>query len=430
MKLSLFATLLVFALLVSRSPDAYADTIRQMQYNLLYYTDNGVEECNSETNNLDGKDAALKKIIGEVKPDILTVNEIGKDSYYADRILYNVLNTDGVDYYGYLPVVSNPNSFYTTTNRVFYDTRKLALKSSFYVATSPTYINGYRMYYRSQELTQGDTVFITFIVAHLKAGSDEANVATRQTQVQAVMNKLQSLGRADNYVFSGDLNLYGASEPAYQTLVHNSNAMICFRDPIDEEGEWNNNGNFADIFTQSTHTSTNGCYSAGGMDDRFDFILVSDYINSGLKKVKCLNDTYHAFGQDGSRFNGSIVSPANTAVSTEIAHALYLMSDHLPVVMDYRIDAALPVNDIAGEFAVRVANPVGQRLNVFCNLLNNDKLTFEIYSMEGRLLQMEQRSVPAGDTQLQLDFPHKPAFYLLKISDGQRNCVVKKLVKL
>ena len=188
MKLSLLGTLLLFALLLFPSPDAHADTIRQMQYNLLYYTDNGVEECNSETNNLDSKDAALKKIIKEVRPDILTVNEIGRESYYADRILYNVLNTDGVDYYGYLPVVTNPNSFYTTTNRVFYDTRKLALKSSFYVATSPTYTNGYRMYYRSQGLAQGDTVFITFIVAHLKAGSDESNVATRQTQVQAVMN--------------------------------------------------------------------------------------------------------------------------------------------------------------------------------------------------------------------------------------------------
>ena len=89
--------LLFFSLLLTNLTSLQADTIRHMQYNLLFYTNNATEDCNSSTNNLDEKDAALKQIVKYVMPDVLTVNEIGKEQIYADRILNNVLNTDNIN---------------------------------------------------------------------------------------------------------------------------------------------------------------------------------------------------------------------------------------------------------------------------------------------------------------------------------------------
>lgn len=410
--------------------DLRADTITHMQYNLLYYTNNGVEGCNEMTNNLDAKDANLKKIVKYVQPDVLTVNEIGKESSYADRILYTILNTDGVNYYGYCPVVSNPSSYITIGNRLFYDTRKLALKSSFYVPTSVGYFNAYRMYYRSEGLSHGDTAFITFIVCHLKAGSYDDNEEARYTQVQALMNRLESIGVADNYVLSGDMNLYTAEEAAYQHLIHNNNSMIRFFDPLDQEGAWGSNYNYRFLHTQSTHNNGADCFSSGGMDDRFDLILVSGNIYYNLNKVQSLNETYHALGQDGNHFNSSLIESSNSAVPANIATALYNMSDHLPVIMQYEIDASLSLADLElPKWNIFVENPVSDRLQISIDNPQNDIFTIEIFSIEGRLLYHSNQSFQSGKNNISLNFTFTPSVYLLKISDSQHHSILKKLVK-
>ena len=64
------------------------DTIRMMQYNLMYYTNNsGVSDCNSLSNNLDSKDVHLRTIFRHVMPDVLCVCEMGSNNSYADRLL-------------------------------------------------------------------------------------------------------------------------------------------------------------------------------------------------------------------------------------------------------------------------------------------------------------------------------------------------------
>lgn len=420
-------SLLGLILLICLHTPAAADTIRQMQYNLMYYTENGAGECDETNNNLNTKDQAFKCIVKNAKPDVLTVNEIGKDPAYPQRILDNVLNTDGVNYFAYAPNVSNPNQGITIGNGLFYDTRKLALKKTFYVATTVSYFNAYRMYYLSQNLAQGDTTFITFIVCHLKAGTECE--ADRYAQVQKLMNKLQSLGIADNYVLSGDLNIYNASESAYQYLVHHTNPLIRFYDPINREGEWDNNSSFADIFTQSTHTSSPGCFSNGGMDNRFDFILVSDFVLNGTQSVRCLSNTYKAYGQDGLRFNRSINDPANTAVPVTIANALYAMSDHLPVLLDFDIDATLAIPDRTADLNISVSNPVNEQLQIHTHYVRPEQLTIQIYSIDGKLLSTEVRTAE-GDSEFSIGFPFRPSVYIVKISDKKGDSVVRKVVKL
>ena len=426
---------MVFSILSFACATVSADTIRQMQYNLLYYTapDESPDDCDDTNNNLDQKDAAFKIIVKEVMPDILCVNEIGKTDSYANRILNNVLNTDGISYYGTLPAYSISGNR-SIGNRLFYDTRKFAMKESAYVATyyGGTVINLYKMYYKSQQLAQGDTAYITFIVWHLAAGSSDYSVTTRVQQSQILTNYMESAPSvlAGNYVLSGDFNVYTSSEEAYDNLVNNPNYLVRFHDPINRSGDWNNNSQFRDIFTQSTHTGAANCASNGGMDDRFDFILVSSKILNGTNHVKCLPETYHAFGQDGNRFNGSIISPANTAVSSQVAQALYTMSDHLPVVMDYTIDQALGIGEESIHLPISITNPVGNTLEVTANLLTPDRLTFEIFTIDGKRMHQETIPFAAGPQHLSFEFPYKPAFYLLKITDGKGHSEVRKLVKM
>ena len=162
--------------------------------------------------------------------------------------------------------------------------------------------------------------------------------------------------------------------------------------------------------------------------NRFDFILVSDFIRNGTQRVRCLPDTYFALGQDGNRRNGSIIDPTNTAVPANIANALYGMSDHLPVIMDYQIDATLGLHSADLLLPVQVVNPVNDQLHIFTHFSQNEEITIHITTLNGQLLYSEQRS--AGDEEAVLPFLFAPAMYLVSITDSQGRKVVKKVVKL
>lgn len=406
-----------------------ADTIKMMQYNMLYYTTSVPSGCNITTSYLDNKDLNLKKIIKYENPDVLCVNEMGSQSTYVDRIKNNVLNTDGVTYYQNCPLTNFSGG--SIANMMFYDSRKLGYHSFFYITTSVRDINAYKMFYKTPQLASGDTIFITFIITHLKAGSYDSDKLTRYQQTQALMNKLEQLQIADNYILSGDFNLYSSSEQSYQHLINYPNTLYRFYDPINQSGNWNNASQFAAIHTQSTHTSSeDGCYSTGGMDDRFDFILVSPYVYFGSKKVRSVNSSYHALGQDGNRFNGSINNPQNTIVPDSIANALYNFSDHLPVIMQIAIDQTVAVNDIEPPFLVQIVNPVQEQLKVEVHLPAATFLTFEIYSIGGKLLETYTKFFDAGNSMHIQNFDYPPSFYILKIQNSEKQTVVKKLVKM
>lgn len=316
------------------------DTIKVMHYNLLYYGKN-IYDCSSVNNAVDAKNGYLRTIIKHIKPDIFTVNELdGEDSYPvtddASYLLNNALNVDGVTYYCR---TSFPKTF--LANTLFYNSQKLKLKKhtplSFAVSTSKVF-NIYTLYYNAPDLAiTNDTVFITCIVAHLKAGSYASDILERSTEIGIVMDYIKSKGIAGNYLFMGDLNLYTSSEQAFQKLINPSEELYKFYDPANQIGDWNNNSAFRFVHTQSTHVSGD-CFSSGGMDDRFDFILASESIMNGTQKVQYVTNTYKAIGQDGSSYNGSLNISSNTSVPSNVAQALYSMSDHLPVYLELRID--------------------------------------------------------------------------------------------
>lgn len=416
--------------IISLSTSLFAqDTIRMMQYNLMYYTDNsGISDCNSSTNNLANKDENVKTIFQYVKPDVFCVCEMGSSMTYVNRLLNNAINVDGIDYYRNGPLTNYSGG--SIANMIYYDSRKLTLYDNYYVTTSYRDINGYKMYYNSTDLEHGDTVFVTFWIMHLKAGSSDANAAARYVQTQRLMSRLEAMGAPDNYVVSGDFNVYGASENCYQELVNYSNSFYRFYDPIDRPGEWNNNGQFADIHTQSTHTESTGCFSTGGMDDRFDIILVSPYINYGSQRVKVLPETYHALGQDGNRFNKSIIYPANNSIPNAVAQALYNQSDHLPVITDFAIEASpVGVQERAADFSISAVNPVRDNLTVNVLTPNADVYQFQVYAMDGRLLAQYEEALDGGCHTVRFPFEYAKGLYVLKVTDSRQQQQVWKLVK-
>lgn len=304
-------------------------SVKVMQYNLMQFGNN-FSDCNQTTNNINQKIGYLKTILDYVKPDIFTVNELSGD-YNAQLILNGSLNYNGQA--KYQRATFKANSY--TANTIFFNSEILALKEQKTIKTTPRLTDVYELYYKSPNLgVTEDTVFIRCFVTHLKAGSYEENVEARRKSAEQIM-LYRKYSNANNSLFMGDFNLYSADEPAFRLLTNYEIADINFNDPINQQGDWNNNSAFKKYHTQSTHTYGD-CFSGGGMDDRFDFILVSnDLLTTNNLQYK--NDSYKAIGQDGSFFNQSLLSSGNT-IPADVKNALYNNSDHLPVYLELVIN--------------------------------------------------------------------------------------------
>jgi exonuclease III len=320
-----------------------SDTVRVMHYNLLNYR-NTTQQCTESTNSSANKDANLAIISAHVKPDILTVNEMGAHWLNPNKILTNALNTNGVSHFDQAEFANN--GFSSLTNMLFFNNEKFEIYKQEVIEKDKNgvelvrVIDVYTLYFKDKYgLSLGDTTFITCIVAHLKAGSGSDDKVKRALMTEAIMDYLKKNKGNHSYLFLGDINIKTSSEECYINLIEESDESIRFRDPTNSPGSWYNNSNFANLHTQSTHVSDTrgGCFSGGGMDDRFDIILCGKEVINQSYRVGYIDGTYKALGQDSRRFNGDLRSPSNSLVPKEVSKALYEMSDHLPVIVDLEI---------------------------------------------------------------------------------------------
>jgi len=293
----------------------------------MYY-DKNTSFCTSTNNNVDNKDVCLRTIVGHYKPDIFTANEINGRPTSVQRILTNAFNVDGVDYYK----KGNYQGDYLV-NMLYYNSNKLVLKHQSYVLTSPRITDVYTLYLKTEDLVKGDTIFFTCFVSHHKAGNTSSDATERATAVQQIMSYITNRNIKGNVMAMGDFNFYTSSEAAFQKYITPSSSGFRFFDPADAMCNWQSNPTYAYYHTQSTRSSSD-CFSGGGMDDRFDFILTSQDIlqQGGLTYIE---DSYWAYGQDGKRFNQPLTSTSypNTSLPANIINALYNMSDHIPVTL-------------------------------------------------------------------------------------------------
>jgi len=107
-------------------------------------------------------------------------------------------------------------------------------------------------------------------------------------------------------------------------------------------GTWNQS-QYAQYHTQSPRTRQFGGGATGGMDDRFDMILLSQAVFEA-GDISYVPNSYTAYGNDGLHFNDSINRPPNNAVGQTIADAIHYASDHIPVFASFTFDNPIPVD--------------------------------------------------------------------------------------
>lgn len=348
------------------------DTLTVMAYNILRYPTSNPTKADT-----------LKPIVQNIKPDIFLITELTSGTG-ATTILNDALNVDGITHYQKAIYQNGPD----TDNMLFFNSDKLTLKSQKEIPTVLRNISEYILYYDNGNLTSNsDTTFIHCYMAHLKASNTPSDSIQRNQEATAFKNYLDSKNQPiENIIFGGDFNLYTSQEAAYNTILNGGNVSL--NDPINTPGDWHSSYNFRFVHTQSTRTSFEpDGGSTGGMDDRFDFLLVGDDVMGGNNNLQYVNGTYKAYGNDGNHYNKAINgTPTNTAVPTNIADALYYMSDHLPVVMKLYYDGTTNINELTNN------SWSGYYFNHLFNFKSNqleNKLSIEILDLLGKTIKKE-----------------------------------------
>jgi endonuclease/exonuclease/phosphatase family metal-dependent hydrolase len=372
------------------------DTLRVMAYNLTNYGNN-INPCTAANNGLTLKNPAFKTIVKHISPDILGVCEMNTNPIIAGNFLSNVLNTDGVNHFVRSAVATEPSG--TITSVLFYNGNKMALAYQSKAPTQYRLTHHFRLYMKTEGLAQGDTLWLNVLLCHLKAGTASSDVSDRASMALAIRNYLSSFPKKENCIIMGDFNFYRSSEAGFQTLTSASAGSVYqFQDPINRVGSWTGNASFADVHTQCPRTDNNGgCYSGGGLDDRFDFILMNRHLLNDSAGIRFIPGSYKVPGNDGQHFNSSInSSPVNTSAPAAVISALYLASDHLPVQADLRV---------AGNFVTSVGSKAaaeGLKLEYREGALFSgqvfecEEILLAVFDMQGRVLFSGIRHGEAG----------------------------------
>lgn len=300
----------------------------------------------------------LELVLDDFRPDLFMVCELNNESG-ADTILNSLLflNPDyqraTFELNSSDDTISNQNDL---QNLIYYDSSKFILESQTIVTSIFRDFNHYRLKINSVE-SDTNPVFIDMIVCHLKASSGTENQALRFEMVEDLVAYLNGLPADSNVVLAGDLNVYTNSEPAFQELIDtDDNNNIDFIDPADRIGSWHNNSNYIDVMTQSTRTQTGFGGATGGFDDRFDFILTSENMQTN-PEIKFVENSYKVFGNNGNVqcYNQAINSAdcSGAEYSTFIRNALHNFSDHLPVTLELQTNQTLSIDTFSTVKAIQ-----------------------------------------------------------------------------
>lgn len=312
--------LLLLASLISASHVYSADTVRVMTYNVLKFSQD----------NVDGRIPNFARIVDSIRPDVMVCQEVD-DASMGPLFVADVFTWAP---FAGTPFIDGPD----TDCQLFYDQLKFDFISQRRITTELRDIAEFTLATRPSNDLPPDT--IVFYGCHLKASDGSSNEAQRGRETAAMMAEMTDHEYA---IICGDMNVYGPNETAYRNIT-GTTATRTFTDPLGSNWQ-RNNANFARWYTQCTRAnlvSSCGGGVDGGLDDRFDFIFVSEQLTQ-----RVVPTTYTHFGNDGvPRLNESINNPTNRLVSQAMADALLCASDHLPVFVDVVVgDVQASVDD-------------------------------------------------------------------------------------
>ncbi|MCC7245357.1 MAG: hypothetical protein IT269_06735 [Saprospiraceae bacterium] len=232
------------------------DTIVVVQYNILRY---GQTECG----NLTTRNSRFLPIFDYLKPDVLGVNEISPNPAVFNNFELNLKSFSP----GMTQTPWGNSTGSDLVNGVFYNSAKLGYLGHQTITGAIRDIDVHRLYHKSAT-KPGDTLDFYYIIAHFKASNGGDNIVQRAEAASLINDWLQLHPSVTRYWLGGDLNLYTNDEPAWQTLVEQTQQ---FYDPSGLTTDWVGSA-YAIYQTQSPATSAVPCAVTGGMDDRFDFL--------------------------------------------------------------------------------------------------------------------------------------------------------------
>jgi endonuclease/exonuclease/phosphatase family metal-dependent hydrolase len=292
-----------------------------------------------------GMDTILEAIgnevrLGVAKPiDVLALQEQAASSTSTQSIV-NLLNS----IYGsgtYARSTLDANTLGAGRVGLIYNTQSVQLISSVPVGNvSASGASRQPVRYQLRPIGYTADADIFLYNSHYNATS----ASRRNVEAQNTKSNANALGNGKKVIFAGDFNIDSSSAQMYQTLLASGNGQAF--DPLNAPGNWSGSSAFRAVHTQSPYDTSVGDPSliGGGVDDRFDFQLVSGEVLD-LEGFSQMAGTYRAFGNNGSHsLNGPINDPSNTAATPAVLDALASVSDHLPVVADYRLPAILALN--------------------------------------------------------------------------------------
>ena len=416
------ASLLILILLIFS--ESYSQTnIKTMFYNLLYYP----------SGNPQNREVILKDILDTYNPDIFTVCEL-ETEIGADEILTQSIQTSRPNFARavFVSNQSDPTPDNQLNQMVFYNTDMFTLENQ---QTHTTYIRDimqYTLLLKSEDQAI-NPIKIEYFVTHFKSSPGTANKAIRLDMANVFTAVLENLDPDAFVVFSGDFNLYTSSEPSYQEILDPTNAIVMI-DPINDNSSlqsWSNDTpTYTAMHTQATRVfqqNGNGAYS--GLDDRFDFSFISENLTTSTELFYVAN-SYDEYGNNNNCYNLDINDVTCTGThSQSLRDDLYLMSDHLPVVMELQTPQnILVVDDFQIENNLRIlgSNLIDKNISLYIstNLFNSDLL---IYNQLGQLVKTIKT---ATSNQISVDVSNFPTSVYIITSAKNRFINPIKFVKI
>jgi hypothetical protein len=372
-----------------------------------------------------GRSEILKNIMIEFQPDIFMVCELQSEEG-ADDIMNITLNSE-TNSYSRADFIDNQSSGSDLQQLIFFKTNKFSLESTEVITTTVRDINKYVLKLNTVD-QETDPIFIYIYVVHLKSSQGTANQNLRLSMVNEFTSGLETIDPNSFVIFSGDFNLYTASEPAYQELLDPTNA-ITIVDPLDTAGSWHNNDTYQNIHTQSTRlTPPFGSGAGGGLDDRFDFITISENMMTD-PKLKYIPNSYKSMGNNGNCYNLDISDEICTGdFSQELRNNLYSMSDHLPVIMQLETNKefVLGNNDFEVILPISIEKTiVKDQVKLMISESYSEKITFSIFNTLGQKI-LSYSSENEKNIYLNVSFLQSGLFY---IKTNIPNAPVLKFIK-
>jgi hypothetical protein len=392
--------------------------IKAMFYNTLNY--------NSDTQSQE-RTSYLKTILDDIQPDIFMIcelkNEIASNYLFENAVLPFNANFSKAEF---KPSESPAKSL---LQMIYYNSNKLELEYNEVIPTGIRDINHYTFIIKSENSTDEITRIEVF-VTHLKASRGNENMQKRLASVENFTRELDRLPEDSFVIFAGDFNFYTSNEPGFQKIIDKNNSIQLI-DPIDrlcpafpENGInyfnednydstyfWNNES-FADVHSQSARNGqVNGDGSGGGMDDRFDFIMMSkNFTTSSTLSYK--TDSYKTVGNNSNCYNSFVSNSTCTGeFSQELRNALYFFSDHLPITMEMEFEASalitennrilnfVDTNIAKNSIEINLSKKVNQIL-IYNQLGQN---VFHLKNVNSKTLKIDTESLAKGIYYIKVD---------------------------